>query len=391
MALKNQGKEGLAASELLEADLYSGDPHSRSNSRQKLMAQSRNGENLEMGAFRKQDQMADDRSNASPWTLGSHFIRFDTDHANVGSDENFEFEETQLSAYRATETLSKLVNPGGISEIKLPLLPELYSHRKAPTFLSSSNLQQLETPNAGQPSSRFPSTPYTKVSPRQFSLNISSPSNSHAIKQRSEFIPITATPKQPFSRMTHFSRSKLEDGLTVEPFNAGRLVMDTESHRISTSASQVHPKKLSDNHFLPIMQFPNFRNATANNQRIIPEIRNPIRVVDMGAHQQVQTSRSKAGYIERADNKLGRLTAEDTKDPRLNFPLKDKEPRYRRDFLSIGGDVLKNVHGIDLNNDKDYHEGELLAKRVDSLSNRNKFPKDVFCMNLRKKVNSQGA
>lgn len=352
-------------------------------------------ENVDSPVFHKQDHIQLERNNTSPWSTagGTYYagLRSETDPDMTSEEPLSPISTGPQTSIRANENLSRLIGPNAYPELKLPAIPDFYSHRKGfsalvdqnnssikgKTFLSRSNMQTLETnASVSQSSSRMFSTPInSKISPRQFPLNISSPSNAVILKPKSEIMTTSVTPTLYSRHISQYTRSKPEGSPDIDIMSmGGRSTVELDSMKVVPSLTQLSVRKEKKGNLSAAFQVPGspFRSSANIHPRGIVDPRSPIRVVDMGSGQQSTVNREKgAGNVERAEHKK-------SADGYAYPFMKEREPRFKDELISVR-DGVKSVRSLDQYLEK----GDI---EMDTLKNRTKFPKEVFYLNLRKKV-----
>jgi len=320
-----------------------------------------------------------DRTTASPLTSVPFFPLDGSEVAGLDLKNDEQMMSTQGSAYKTVESLTKL-----------PKLPELHNHKRGyssphdfnqplplPMVMSnkSSNVQGLD----GIGSFKTLTMPIHRVSPKVFSLNLNSPTAMLPLgKVSSNKEGLTITPRTTYSQ---YARNKGVGEEAEAVLGLANLNINLENYKISASASQIALKKNFDNGIsIPSLQL---STPFKSSQRPINDARSPIRVVDMGTSQLILTSRSKESYQETTKEcKTERNTADELKEFKIQPTRIEKDPiRFKSEPPAVRAAMVKSVVSTE-----NTTGGEEILENGSGVQQKGRFPKEVFCMSLRKKA-----
>ena len=379
---------------------------------------------------RNQGLLRERVTNKSPSLYStSNILKLETDDNDSRRDDLMNYTpiniQTQNNIHKASETLSKLIGPEIYNEFKLPRIMDPNPHRrgysspldvnpiKGFTFLSKSNSQaaggagtnMVTTGDVGSAYQTGPiNTPILRSSPRTFGINMYSPSAAsvNTYKLRKDFVVNSVTPKQYGYQPIVYSRSR---GLDESPEPDGRSLTKTytelDSNRMPLSLShlsQLSQRRGFDGSLLPVVQMPSspFRGGQ-NYPRGFGETRSPIRVVDMASVQTASSNRTRDSGRESLDSRMERPQLYESKDIRVFSNKREKDASIRLPQSSINKlEELKFKLSIDSTFERTFEKatdkGDLEIESAgikDSLQStsvsRTRFPKEVFCLSLRKK------
>jgi len=351
------------------------------------------------------ESLVDDRTGASPFLHPTNIPRFDTENLESKPEETINFlsgfSTIQSHSCRAPENLSKFVNPTVYYDFNLPRLPELNNNKRgyssplesnnlqSSAFISKSHAQQnhdnpLNVSHTHNKSifGMATSNSATMLNGRPFSINSNTPINTLSIpKLKTELMTMNVTPK-----LSLPPSQFIQNGNESDIFQKHKSPSGIGSHRTSQSGSHLNLRKPFDNAALLGLQIPNspFKNSMTNNNKALGDYKSPIRVLDMGSSQLILSNRSRENL---KDMKMSKIIPDELKDSQ--FPPKlCKEPRFRSEPASVRTATLKTVANTDSNLEKNYREEseEAVIREFQQSANKARFPKEVFCLNLRKKA-----
>lgn len=218
-----------------------------------------------------------------------------------------------------------------------------------------------------------------KLNGKPLSLNSNTPLSTFSIpKLKTELMTLNVTPKLSLPP-NHY----LHDGND----EINKLKTPLESGRIIQSGSQPSLRKPFDSGTL--LQIPNspFKNSVMNSSasKAIGDYKSPIRVLDMGNSQLILSTRSRENLKE--IYKAQKIVSEEFNDYQLPPTKKEREQRFRSEPASVRTATLKSAVNTDQNLERlNREETEEGMREFSHSANKVRFPKEIFCMNLRKKA-----